>query len=447
MSYERPSKRKEREYREETAAQRVTSQGIVDANAPSTAIPALIRKDPQNKYEAETQLLLVNEDPIARFVCQNIAEQVYDDWFIIVERGTKKEHPRNAELQAELERMNAKWHLTQALFWRKTNGHCWLDLIPPAEESIDDSGNIISPKIVKLEVLTKLRTTVTTWFTNGMPDDLEVTVRMPDGTDNILPRKAADTIFMRTEPLGDGSFEGLSELVPIFDALNYIRQVLFSMGWHAVKTGIGVFFVKVKGALTTEKKAAAEAMLTGLSTKRGVIYSDLIIDEFGFVQSNASNTNFPEYIKTLLGQIAVETGIPISILTGDNQGQIAGSEVNSDLKVAVLNTDQQDEERFLRELFERMGFVDMDYDFDWNARFATNEEQKSKILSNNTQADVQALSYMSVNEVRARRSLPPVPGGEEILGLRKNIEIGISGEGVDEGEAEEESNNPGGEQV
>ena len=441
--YERPSKRKEREYREETAAQRITSKGIVDANAPSTAIPDLIRTDPKNKYEYETQLLIANEDPIARFVCRNISDQVYDDGFYIAERNTKKEHPRNDELQRELERMNAKWHLTQALFTRKMHGHCWLDLIPPETQAMDDSGNIIEPTIVKLEVITPLLTTVTTWHKNGMPNDMEVLVRMPDGTDKSLKRNADDTIFMRTEPLGDGSYRGLSELVPIFDALTYIRQVLFSMGWHAIKTGIGVFYVKVKGALTTEKKAAAEAMLTGLSTKRGVIYSDMIIEEFGFVQSNASNTNFPDYIKTLLGQIAVETGIPVSILTGDNQGQIAGSEVNSDLKVAVINTNQQEEEHFLRELFERMGFVDMDYDIVWNARFATNEEQESKILANNTNADVSALNYMSVNEVRARRNLTPVPGGEEILGLRKNIEIGISSEE----EAKEDPNNPTGEQV
>ena len=442
--FETPGTRKKREFREETQV-RITSQGIRDANAPSTAIPDLIREDPQNKNEHATQLRIIQEDPIGRFVTEKIAEIVYDDGFYLAERGTDKEHPRNEEFQREFDRMNGKWIMTQALFAERGYGHVWIDVIPPKKQTADmmtDSvPKVIQPKVAKLEVHTPLHTTVTTWHPNGMPDDLEVRVRLPDGTDNILPRNADTMIFMRTRPFGDGSYRGLSVLATIWDIMNYVRQVLFSMGWFSVKTGIGVFFVRIKGAVTAEKKAAAESMLEGLSQKRGVIYSDLIIDEFGYVEATAGNPNFPEYLKALLGQVAMVTRIPQTILTGDNQGSIAGSEVNSDLQVAVINTEQQKQDFYLRQLIARMGF-DMDYDIVWNVRFATNEEKESKILGNNTQADSVALSYMSVNEVRERRDLPNVPGGEEVLGLRKSIEIGVSSE-----KPKEDPNNETGEQV
>ena len=168
---------------------------------------------------------------------------------------------------------------------------------------------------------------------------------------------------------------------------------------------------------------------------------DVEDDDFGYVEASAGNPNFSDYLKTLLGQIAMVTRIPQTILTGDNQGSIAGSEVNSDLQVAVINTEQQKQNFYIRQLVARMGF-DIDYDIVWNVRFASNKEQESKILGNNTQADSVALSYMTINEVRERRGLPPVQGGEEVLGLRKNIEIGVSS-----AEAKEDPNNPTGEQI
>jgi len=216
------------------------------------------------------------------------------------------------------------------------------------------------------------------------------------------------------------------------------------MGWYAIKVGIGVFYVKVRGALTSEKRSAAEAVLQGISTKRGIIYSDLVIDEFGFIEAGAGATDFPKYVDSLMTRVAIGTGIPKDILTGLS-GTNEASQTALDLRNNVINTEQRKQEFYIREVIARMGY-DIDYDIIWPVKYVSSEEKESKVYQSNTQADVQCLEFMSVNEIRARRNLPPVDGGEEILGLRKDIQIGMQGQGqgIDQ---QNKTNNPGGDQV
>lgn len=410
-----------RDYRQETAV-RVTERGTVEANAPSTAVPSLILLDPHNKYAPEVQAIVIREDPIARYCVDRIAEIVYDDGFKLVKRGTDEEHEYNQPIQDELIRMNGKQMLIRWLAGERGHGHCWLDVIDAKRNEDyreDDANNELQPKIAKIDVYTPLFTEVVTWDDKGNPKDLRVNITLPDGTSDHIIIKAKDTILMRTRPFGDRSYRGLSVLINIWDALTYIRQVLFSMGWYSIKIGIGVFYVKIRGAVTKEKVAAAKAVLTGLSTKRGIIYSDLVVDEFGFIQASSGATDFPQYVDTLYGQVSNGTGIPKTILAGMSESSLGGADVSIDLQVSVINTEQRKQEYYLRELFFRMGFENQDYDFEWPARYATSEEQESKVLMNNTQADSVALTYMTANEVRARRGLAPLAGGDELQQLNK----------------------------
>lgn len=411
-----------KDYRQETAV-RVSERGVVEANTPSTAIPTLIMLDPINKYEPESLSIVAREDPIASYVVNRIAEIVYDDGFKLVNQGTEEEHRYNQPIQDELIRMNGKQKLIQWYAAVREQGHAWLDVIPAKNNAKDhredDSDKELQPKIAKIDVYSPLFTEVVEWTDKGQPKVLNVNIKLPDGSSNIIPIKTKDTILQRLRPFGDRTFRGVSELVDIWDALTYIRQVLFSMGWYSIKTGIGVFYVKIRGAVTAEKIAAAKAVLTGLSTKRGIIYSDLVVDEFGFIQSNTSSINFPDYVDTLLSQVAIGTGIPKSILSGVDSS-LGGSEAAIELNTDVISTEKQKQEFYLRELFLRMGFEEQDYDFEWPTRFALSEEEESKILMNDTQADAVAIeSYMTINEVRERRGLDPIDGGNELLSLRE----------------------------
>lgn len=429
------------------ATVRVSETGVVEANTPSTAIPSLILLDPHDKYTPSTQAIVIREDPIARYCVDRIAEIVYDDGFKLVKRGTDEEHEYNQPIQDELIRMNGKQLLTRWYAANRGYGHAWLDVIPANNEDYreDDSGNQLQPKIAKIDVYTPLFTEVVSWDDRGNPKDLEITVTQPDGTKGQTPIKASDCILMRTRPFGDRSFRGLSVLTDIWDALTYIRQVLFSMGWYSIKVGIGVFYVKIRGAVTKEKVAAAKAVLTGLSTKRGIIYSDLVVDEFGFIQAQAGATDFTAYIDTLLSQVAAGTGIPKTIFVGMAESSLGGADVSVDLQVSVINTEQQKQEYYLRELFFRMGFENTDYDFEWPTRSATSEEQKSKILMNNAQADaISCETTMTINEVRERRSLEPKDGGDELLKLRDTNKMDFNFQTSDE---KEQTQNPKGENV
>lgn len=428
------------------ASVRVSETGVVEANTPSTAIPSLILLDPHDKYSPSTQAIVIREDPIARYCVHRIAEIVYDDGFKLVKRGTDEEHPYNAPIQDELIRMNGKQMLIRWLAAERGFGHAWLDVIPASNEDYkeDDTNNQLQPKIAKIDVYTPLFTEVVSWDGDGNPEDLRVTINLPDGQTSHVPIKASDCILMRTRPYGDRSFRGLSVLTDIWDALTYIRQVLFSMGWFAIKVGIGVFYVKIRGAVTKEKVAAAKAVLTGLSTKRGIIYSDLVVDEFGFIEASSGATDFTGYVDTLLSQVASGTHIPKTIFVGMSDSSLGGAGVSVDLQVSLINSEKKKQEYYLRELFFKMGFEDTDYDFEWPVRYATSEEQKSKIMMNNAQADSVHLNFMAVNEIRERRGLEPVEGGDEILGLRETNKMDFNFQSSDE---KDQTQNEEGEQI
>ncbi len=423
-------------YRQETAV-RVTDRGVVEANTPSTAIPTLIMLDPVNKYEPASQAIVAREDPIAGYIINRVAQVVYDDGFTLVKRGTDEIHRYNGPVQDELIRMNGKHKLTQWLAAEREFGWSWLDVIPAK----NDTENELQPKIARLDIYTPLFTDVVAWDAKGQPKTLKVNVTNPDGSfAQVDPIDTKDTILMVTRPFGDNTFRGLAVTVGIWDALTYIRQVLFSMGWYSIKTGIGVFYVKIRGAVTKEKVDAAKAVLTGLSTKRGIIYSDLVIDEFGFIQSQAASMNFPDYVDTLLSQVAIRTGIPKQVLAGLADSSLGGAEVNSDIAAGLIGTEQQGQEFYLRELFFKMGFEDQDYDFKWPSRFATSKQEESKIEMNESQSDAVAVeSILTINEARERRGYPPIDGGEELLSLRDDSKVDFNFQTAEEQEA---TNNP-----
>ena len=440
--------RRDSDYREETQ-KRVWDDHTLDANTPSTAIPDLILLDPQDKYDAFTLAQVAREDPIARYVTATIANNVWDDWFYLAKRGSEEEIEQNTEIQRELERMNAKAYFMQCHTAERIFGNAWLDVIP-ADRGSDYREDMVDfetqPKIARLDVYTPLNTSVIAWSSSGQPETLRVVFKHPDGTEDHVDIPAQDTIPIRIRPFGDRSYRGVSVLTPIWDALTYIRQVLFAMGWYSIKVGIGVFYVRVRGALTDNKRKAAQAVLQGISTKRGIIYSDLVIDEFGFIQASAGATSFPQYVDNLMTQVAIGTGIPKDILTG-MAGTNEASAAAMDLRNSVINTEQQRQEIYIRELVRRMGYEDLDYDIIWHVRFERTEEQEAKVLMRTTQADAQALDYMTINEVRKRRNLPPIEGGDELLSLKNDIQVGFSPMNPPNPKNEDKNNNPQGVQV
>jgi len=435
------------QYRQETS-QRIYDDKTLDANVPSTAIPDLILMDPQDKYEHASQLLVSREDPIAHFIIDTIAENVFDEGFSFTKKDSDEKHPRDAAFQDELIRMDAKNILTRWYAAVRRHGHAWLDVIPEEladDKRIDEFGMEIQPRIAKIDYYTPLNTEVTNWDTKGRPTDLRIQYTLPNGTNAYEPVSIEDTIFFRNGEYGDRSYRGVSVLAAIWDALTYIRQVLFSMGWYSIKVGIGVFYVKIRGSVTADKKAAAEAMLEGVGSKRGIIYSDMTIDELGFIQADSGSMNFPDYVDTLLAQVAIATGIPKDILLGVAMST-GGSDAAMELRVGVINTIQKRMEYVLRELAMRMGFDFSDADLTWPTRYATSEADESKIYMSNTQADVTALDYMTINEIREKRGLPPIEGGDELMSLKMmdRLEQGGQGQSMDE---QEQTRNPGGTQV
>ena len=131
--------------------------------------------------------------------------------------------------------------------------------------------------------------------------------------------------------------------------------------------------------------------------------------------AGAGATDFTEHIDTLLQGIAAGLGVPKDILVGVSAGAITGSDINQKSSFKEIGEIQRDMEILFRELGGRMGYDMENVFFEWAARFAHDEEERSKIDLNRAQELAIRSGWLTINEIREIEGLPPIPEGESMV--------------------------------
>ncbi len=367
----------EQTYRIE-AAQRLYSAST-DKTEPLTFTDDLVTNNTWERESKQDLLEVAYKDPIAYYICVKISENVFDDWFQFVDPTTGEEVMQ--DVQREMQIINAKFWLTQALIGERIFGHSWLFTGPNKYRQDYSSGG----QIANLDVFTPMNAEFVGVDGYGNPTTVRVWPN-PSDISQFEDLPASDFIFFCTRPRGR-SWAGYSALYPVWTDLTYVRSAKHALGWANQKFGIGLFLWKLKGRLTDETATALENMLKDISLMRAALVDGNLVDDVLFVgPSGSMTTNIAEAVDMHLGLISAGSGIPKDILTGVSAGAITGSEINNKALYATLSQIQQSVEVYIRELVRRMGYTNEDYAISWNTRYATDELEQAQIRLLNAQA-------------------------------------------------------------
>jgi len=397
-------------YRTE-AATSFPGQASVNKNNPPTFVPELIRAGTWNKDDLDHLETVASDDPVANYIVYKLSENALDDWFKFVDKDGNE---IMLEVQKELKMLGAKKALTLALSGERWAGYSWLytgknRYIPKTIEG---------GRIASLHPFTPKECSVFAYDASGNPKTMQLNINVGKGQNTQsmerLTLPAKDFIELNTRPIGRG-YKGRSALYSVWDMLVYLRYIYHSMTFYDMKIGAGLFVVKTAKPIKDSAKAAMNRAFADISVKRSLIIDGTEIDNIGFIGAGAGATDFEGHINSVLEMIAAGTGIPKDVLIGATAGAITGSEVNIKSLFATLNQIQSTMEPIIRELVIRMGFSNEEYEIEWNARYAHDEEEQSKIAMNNAQT-LATQTWLTPNEKRALAGYPSIEGGDELVG-------------------------------
>ncbi|MDH5390749.1 MAG: DUF1073 domain-containing protein, partial [Candidatus Bathyarchaeota archaeon] len=225
----------------------------------------------------------------------------------------------------------------------------------------------------------------------------------------------------------DHPYKGQSVLEAVWDDLTTLRNVRWAMGQTMYRYGSGFPDVELQGA--TKKKIddfIDSQQFQEIHARSYFVHNEKQKLEFKGMQAAALN---PEpYYTPIMENISAGSNIPMAILRGAQAGALTGSEVNEREYFKLVSDAQSRYEWGLRFLIEKlMEFNQIegvegkkDFEIVWLGGFELNERDKAAAEFDHARTRVLETNYMTVDEVRAKDGLDPLPDG------RGNVVLGIS---------------------
>lgn len=389
-------------------------------SAAPSFIPYLIRNKITNIEDLNHLNEVARRDPLGQYIVYKLSENALDDGFIFVDDDGNE---IMMDVQKELVALDFKRVYTQTLAAERGIG--WAYTFTGKNRYIPQTRE--GGRIASLYSLTPLECVVQEYDENGNPKTMKVTVNVGKGEKTTMEEKiilpAEDFIFWNTRPIGRG-YKGRPVLEPVWDMMAYLRLMFHSMTWSDMKHGSGIFTVFTKGGLSDTLIAKMKVAYKDVNVKRSLVVDGADVDRMEFIGPPSGSTDFVGHIDACLQFVAAGTGVPKDCLIGQTAGNIAGSETNIKALFATLNQIQVSIEPYIRELVRRMGYANEKYNIEWNARYAHDEEQQSKIAMNNAQTLSIRSAWLTINEIRAEEGLSSVEDGDR---LKSDFQIGVSG--------------------
>jgi hypothetical protein len=407
-------------------------------------IPKLIRDVATNVEDLRHLGEVARHDPIAYYVTYGIANKALGNWFLFVDTSGN-EIMKN--VQREMRVLKVKEVMIQALAYERAYG--WAYVYTGKNRYVPQTPE--GGRLASLHAFTPEECVVKVYNDVGEPVSMELTVNVGEGEYTTREKKitlpAEDFIFLNTRPIGRG-YQGKSALEPIWSTLVGLRDINHAMIFYDSKIAHGLFYVKTKGGIPDELVTKLNVALEDVSHKRAFVVDGSKVEAFGWEGAPAGASDFPAHIDIGLGHVAAGTGIARDQLVGATGGTNEAAQTSEKSSHKQVTEVQGDIEHAMRELVVRMGFNNSSYDFLWNARYAHDEEEQSKIEMNRAQTLAIRSNWLTINEIRAEDGLPPTEGGDR---LKADFEMAVQMEGGEEQEQtpeeREKTNNPGGTQV
>ncbi|MHC4335469.1 MAG: phage portal protein family protein [Planctomycetota bacterium] len=365
-------------------------------NDPVTYVDAFITGGFWQHDDVLHQAQMMRLNPYAHAVTTGIANSVFEDDFYFVDPEDDEKKVMQ-DVKDRLNEMEAnKWF---ALALAGERGHGWTWLYVGTEELQTDT-TIERARVLKLDTFTPEYAKVSEWDEEGKPKTLKLKVMVGGGGGSYIEKDidVSDCILIRNRPY-DRTHKGLSITGPIWRALVGTALIGHAVTTYSAKMGMGAPVITTKGAIGTERAAAAEAALEDWSPTRAFVIPNTVVEKFEFIGASGSTVDFGKYHDIFLDEIATGTKIPRSELTGGAE-VAAGADVGPDNLAKIIQGEQTRFEVYIREVVRKMNGDSQNYKIYWPVKVAVDEKQEAEIRMMNAQADMMEQQAKMASEGR-----------------------------------------------
>ena len=362
-------------------------------------------------------------EPVGVRVTSHVATDIFDNWFTVKDvKGDAGDKDLDSKVQAVMEEFRVKQQLIRACDFERTYG---TSVIVFGYDDEEDATSLRNPlpenraslNIMQLYAYSKPRLTEifkvidTTDPRLGLPKAYSVNQNL---TSNIIYN------WTRVEHcatrLRDHPFFGESSLDPIWDDMTVYRNVRWGVGQTMFRVGGGVPVIKLKGTPAEVAAWVAEGRFKNLHQRTYMVLG--LEESFEFKGAQGAALNPTPYIEASIESVSIGSNIPKVQLRGAQAGSLSGSETN--LKeyygfISSLQTLWNPTVKNTIHRFMETGQIETtaeDFVITWKPSFKMSEIDIARIEFQNTLANKNRLSYMTIDEVRARDKLLPMEDGK-----------------------------------
>ncbi|MDH5482635.1 MAG: DUF1073 domain-containing protein [Candidatus Bathyarchaeota archaeon] len=402
-------------------------------------------------------LFAVKREPVAHRIVFQVAHDVFDNWFEVVEVAEKPDPEFDKAVQKVLSSLNAKAVFTQAAVFERLLG--WSIVVI----GFVDHGESLQSRVEKPQEIKDLAVYSPLTFTVQMSDEdkdkdssrfgLPILYELSRGQGAEKTKVHYSRVIHFATRLLDHPYKGLSALQSVYDDLTVLRNVRWGMGQTMFRYGSGFPDIELQGA--TKKQLddfEASQQFKNLQSRTYFLHNEKQTVEFKGLAGRALNPE-PYYVP-IMENISAASGIPLAILRGAQAGALTGSDVNEREYFKLISDLQSLYEPYLWQLIDLLMETGQipeveDYEIRWAGGFEMNELDKSTADLNRARADDVRSKFLTVNELRARMDPPldalPSPEGDVVPGLLQKQEpvLQSSKEKEEKEENEADRNKPG----
>lgn len=409
------------------------------------------------EHITDYQLLFSSQrEPILKWITYHTAVDIFDNWFRVVDPKKPEDTALDDAVQRILLYLNAKQNLIRFFTFERRYGTAiflcgYTNLSNWTTPVYETSNGLNRPMNFTAKGSQLLQITPYPWhkvtvdevdkndssFRYGLPE----TYTVQRGTSSEQGSVGAETdekkihwsrVIHGATRLDENGYEGESVQTPVWDD---------AVGGRNIRWGQYELFFRVGGGFpwfhfpNATRKQVEDFLSSGTLSRfnaRGFFVSGGEGETIEFIGPKGVTLNPEPYNEMWFNNIAMATRIPKDMLKGASAGTVAGSEVNERSYWNFIKSEQAMVEPIVRELIDRLfdtgqvvhpdgrrKFSKDQYNIIWNYPEIVSEKDRATIDFLNERMKAQSSEYLTVNEIRGKEGLPPVEGGDIVLGILK----------------------------
>jgi len=396
------------------------------------------------------RLFYSTREPVGVWWVKGIAQDLWDNWFRVVDESDEDSPELDNKIQKVLRQLKASQQLPRETAFERRYGTSILlcSYTGFGEETnwetplfeLDSDGKPpktldSGKKLLQITPYQWTRVNVDTLDDNpnsircGLPLYYEINTGSgkgdstnPTGIEKDKIIKAHWTRVIHDAPrLDEHTYEGVAAIDVIFDDLVGGRNARWGAYEGYYRHGTGFPVIKTNATAEQNQDWINAGGLDDFLNVRGYFMCKTD-EDFQFVGAQAATLDPNTYFDMYFTFIAAGTGVAKDSISGVSAGRVTGSESNERKYFKAISLHQNQKEPMLRELIDRIiqtrqVVFDGEYRIDWVDPFEVNPQDKASIEFLQERTNALRLQTETIDEVRARKALDPLPDGkgEELL--------------------------------